>query len=89
MDRIAAQLASASSGEAEARAAIARLPVMLRSLGTASDSATLYLLLVNAYGQADELERACEPFRLARRLATTPAHQRDIVQYGRVLPCAP
>jgi len=91
LDSLRAVLASADSGEEEARAAIPRLQRVLRELGTASDSTWAYLALVSAMGQAGEGQRACNYLRSARRLASTDLQLRAVQNFfsSEALACVP
>jgi eukaryotic-like serine/threonine-protein kinase len=91
LDSMRAVLASAESGEEEARAAIPRLQRVLRDLGTASDSTWAYLALVSAMGQAGEGQRACNHLRSARRLASSDLQLRAVQNFfaSEALACVP
>ncbi|MEO6445003.1 MAG: serine/threonine-protein kinase [Gemmatimonadaceae bacterium] len=91
VDSVRSVLESPSAGESEARAAIAHLQRLLIDLGSATDSTWAFLSLVNAYGQAGEPTRACNPLHRARRLATTEAQRQAVMTYfnSEALACVP
>lgn len=62
---------------------------LLPKLGTATDSTWAYLALVNAYGYAEQRDRACAPLREANRLASSEAQRSMVVAYQNALTCAP
>ena len=69
--------------------AIPQLTQVLSRLGSASDSAWAYLALASAYGMAERPDRACEPFRRARRLIVTPEQRANLDKLSEALTCAP
>ena len=68
---------------------IPRLNQLLPRLGNATDSAWAYIALVTAYGMAERPDRACEPFRNAKRLAATAEQRQNVEGLTRLLTCAP
>ncbi len=73
---------------ATATQAIPELQRLLTRLPTAIDSTWAYIYLVNAYGMANEVTRACVPLRAARRLATSDAQLRAVTMLENNLTCA-
>jgi len=91
VDSVVRVLTDERSGAVEAQAAVSELQRLLRDVPTATDSAGVYLAIVSAYGQSGEAQRACNPLRSARRLATTEAQIKAVNDFFRseALPCVP
>lgn len=88
---LGATLSSAAEGE-EAAVATRVLPQLIQLLpflATASDSTSAYLAIANAHGMAERPDRACEPFRNAKRLANTPSLKTQVDALAALLTCAP
>ena len=84
-------LGTAPDGEemAVGSKAIGQVSTLLPRLGTATDSASAYLALTVAYGLVERPDRACEPYRNAKRLMTTAEQRSTVNQLAAVLTCAP
>ena len=68
---------------------IPQLTRILPRLATASDSMWAYIALVGAHGLSGHPENACDPFRNAKRLAST-AKEKEAIEAARAsLTCAP
>ncbi len=68
---------------------VPRLTQLLPRLGSATDSAWAYLALASAYGMAERPDRACEPYRNAKRLATTALQRTQVDGLAAMLTCSP
>jgi hypothetical protein len=73
MDRLRKSIYDASEEDtpAVARSAIPQFAQLLPRLHSAEDSAWLYLYTASAHAMAERPERACEPYRQAKRLGTS------------------
>ena len=91
LDDLRYGLSNAPDGEdaAVATRLMPRVSALLPRLGSATDSAWAYLALVTAHGMMERPDRACEPFRMASRLATTAEQRQTIERFRSVLTCAP
>jgi serine/threonine-protein kinase len=69
--------------------AIPQLTQLLPRLVTQTDSAWAYIALTTAHGYVERPDRACEPYRLAKRLATTAAQRATLDGLAAMLTCAP
>jgi serine/threonine-protein kinase len=65
------------------------LQALVPNLGNATDSTWAYHSLALAYAMSDQLDRACVPYRNAKRLAATSAQRTAVEQLGNSLTCAP
>ena len=74
---------------AVATKAIPQIMALLPRVGTASDSTWVYIALVSANGLAGHPERACEPYRSAKRLASLAKEKEALGLAGQSLTCAP
>jgi len=66
-----------------------QLLAVLPRLGSATDSTYAYLALVFAHGLMERPDRACEPFRQAKRLARTADQRTTLASLDSTLTCAP
>ena len=62
---------------------------LLSRLRSAEDSAWAYVYIASAYGMAERPDRACEPFRNAKRLGTSARVKDAIATLAPALTCAP
>ncbi|MEQ1691628.1 MAG: protein kinase [Gemmatimonas sp.] len=69
--------------------AVPQLNQVMPRLITQTDSAWAYLALATAHAYAERPDRSCEPYRMAKRLATTPAQRAQIDGLAAALTCAP
>ncbi len=91
LDGLRSTLSAAPDGDevAVATRVLPQLQQLLPRLGSATDSTYGYLALALAYGMMERPDRACEPFRLASRLATTSDQRLTLNDLDRVLTCSP
>ncbi|MCC6245655.1 MAG: protein kinase [Gemmatimonadaceae bacterium] len=83
---------SATADEDDMRVGTRMVPQiqqLLPRLATGSDSADAYIALVTAHAMSERLDRACEPFRLALRLAVTSVQRQTLEGFRAGLTCAP
>ncbi len=87
--RTALSTAPADEDVAVGNRSVPRLTQLLPRLGSATDSAWAYLALASAYGMAERPDRACEPYRNAKRLATTGQQRTQVDGLAAILTCSP
>jgi hypothetical protein len=91
LNAIRQTLGSAPDGEEAAigNQAIAKLNQLFPRLGNTVDSAWAFLALASAYGMAERPDRACEPGRNAKRMASTGEQRASVERLTGLLTCAP
>ena len=91
LDAIRTALSTSPADEdvAVGNRSVPRLTQLLPRLGSATDSAWAYLALASAYGMAERPDRACEPYRNAKRLATTAQQRTQVDGLAAILTCSP
>lgn len=90
LDALRNTLASSDGDEmAVATRMLPQLLAVLPRLGSATDSTYAYLALVFAHGLMERPDRACEPFRQAKRLARTADQRTTLASLDSTLTCAP
>ena len=91
LNGIGETLLSAPDGQESvvAKRIIPQLKSLLPQLSTATDSTWAYIYLANAHGMADEPALSCQPFREAKRLASTEQQRLALRQLSDALTCAP
>lgn len=91
LERLRTALNDASEEETPALAnkSIPQFNQLLARFRTADDSAWAYVYIASAYGMAERPDRACEPFRNAKRLGTSSKVKEAIATLAPALTCAP
>ncbi len=90
LDAIRTTLSNTPDGDelAVATRAFPQITQLLPRLGSATDSTYAYLALTSVHGMMGRADRACEPYRMAKRLAATRDQRETIDLFAQALTCA-